>query len=230
MAKILIVDDEPDLLELIRIGLTAQGHNVQPCAGGSEAIGMLRVYQYDLIVLDWMMPKVTGLDVLRSYRSHGGKAPVVLLTAKAFVDDKEDALDAGADDYLTKPFDMKELAARIRALLRRPAELQGNIISVDDLELNLTTCTVTKGGAEIMLRPKVTDLLFFLARHPNKPFTAESLLKRVWMDDSTASLDSVRTHIKLLRQSLGKATADKIVRTVRGRGYMLVNSGTATFE
>lgn len=185
---------------------------------------MLRAYQFDIVVLDWMMPNITGLEVLRTYRKQGGKSPVILLTAKAFVDDKEKALDAGADDYMTKPFDMKELAARIRALLRRPTELQGNIIRVGELQINAATCTVTIGSEEIVLRPRVMDLLFFLARHPNQTFTADSLLKRVWLDESTVTLNSVRTHIKLLRQALGRTTSDRVLRTVRGRGYMIVDT------
>lgn len=224
MAKILVVEDEPDLLELICIGLSAQGHAVQRCTGGADAIAMLRAYQFDIVVLDWMMPNITGLEVLRTYRKQGGKSPVILLTAKAFVDDKEKALDAGADDYMTKPFDMKELAARIRALLRRPTELQGNIIRVGELQINAATCTVTIGSEEIVLRPRVMDLLFFLARHPNQTFTADSLLKRVWLDESTVTLNSVRTHIKLLRQALGRTTSDRVLRTVRGRGYMIVDT------
>ncbi|MBY0549069.1 MAG: response regulator transcription factor [Candidatus Obscuribacterales bacterium] len=227
MAKILVVDDEPDLLELICIGLRGKGYTVQACTGGADAMAMLRAYQFDVVVLDWMMPGITGIEVLRSYRQQGGKSPVILLTAKAFVDDKEKALDSGADDYLTKPFDMKELAARIRALLRRPAELQGNIICVGDLRIDVATCTVTVGDEEIVIRPRVMDLLFFLARHPNQTFTADALLKRVWLDDSAVSLNSVRAHIKLLRQSLGRQTADRVLRTVRGRGYMIVDNKQA---
>ncbi|MBX9667089.1 MAG: response regulator transcription factor [Candidatus Obscuribacterales bacterium] len=222
MAKILLVEDDHDLLDLLEISLKAQGHQVQRCDGGSEALGMLRVYKFDLLILDWMMPEITGTDVCRQYREMGGKTPVLMLTAKAASDDKVHGLDAGADDYLTKPFNNKELHARVRALLRRPAGVTETVLEYGAITLNPASCEVCKAGKQIHLRPKVYDLLEFFFRHPDQVFTADALLERVWMDDSTASADTVRTHIKLLRRSIQDVddSAD-LIDTVRGKGYVL---------
>lgn len=221
MAKVLVVEDDTDLLELVSMALSAQGHQVQKCDNGDEALGMLRVYKFDVIVLDWMMPEITGIDVCRQYREMGGKTPILMLTAKASIDDKEVGLDSGADDYLTKPFDNKELAARIRALLRRPSAMVQTVMEFGAIKLEPSSCQVYRNGEKIHLRPKVYDLLEFFMRHPNQVFTADALLERVWMDDSTASTDTVRTHIKLLRKSIADKETKDLIETVRGKGYML---------
>ncbi|MBS2006358.1 MAG: response regulator transcription factor [Cyanobacteria bacterium SZAS TMP-1] len=221
MAKILLVEDDVALAEVTKFGLESQGHIVQVTPDGNQALDNLRINKYDLVVLDWMMPVVTGIEVLQAYRKTGGKTPVLMLTAKARLDDKEEGLDAGADDYLTKPFEHRELQARIRALLRRPTSLANMILTVDDITLDPATCVVTRAGKEIKLRPKVYSLLEFLMRHPNQVFSAEAILERVWLDDAMVSTDTVRAHFKLLRKSLG-LTEDTIIRTVRNRGYMLV--------
>jgi DNA-binding response OmpR family regulator len=172
-----------------------------------------------------MLPKVTGVEILREYRTSAGKCPVLMLTAKSELDDKETALDLGADDYLTKPFHTRELLARVRALLRRSHSLTQTILRAGDVELDPASCTVTKFGKELHLRPKVYSLLEFLMRHQGQVFTAEALLERVWLDDSTASVDTVRTHIKLLRRSMGPLGGEdsdqSMIRNIRNRGYML---------
>ena len=221
MAKILVVEDDMDLNELLQIALTARGHQVQMCSRGDDALSMLRVYKYDLILLDWMMPDVSGIDVCRDYRNMGGKVPILMLTAKGAVEDKERGLDAGADDYLTKPFDNKELAARVRALLRRPGEVASPLLSFGHISLDQSACEVRKNGVPIHVRPKVYDLLEFFMRHPGQVFSANALLERVWMDDSQASSDTVRTHIKLLRKSIKDESSPDLISTVRGKGYVL---------
>lgn len=223
MAKILVVEDNKEIQEILGFALQAKGYSVQKCYSGKEAISCLQVYKYDLIILDWMMPEITGLDVLKHYRTRGGKTPVLMLTAKTSVDDKEQGLDQGADDYLTKPFEIKEFLARVRALLRRPStSLAGTTLVAGDLTLDPVTCQVTKGGKEIRLRPKLYSLLEFLMRHPNQVFSGEAILERVWTDDSMASSETVRTHIKLLRQAIDSSGDTSLVRTIRNRGYMLV--------
>ncbi len=221
MSKILLVEDELDLLELTAIALSARGYSVQKCSSGDEALGMLRVYKFDLVILDWMMPDITGIELLKYYRDMGGNLPVLMLTAKASAEDKELGLDSGADDYLTKPFEIKELAARVRALLRRPSSVSSTLLEFGNIRIDPASCRVEKAGVEIHLRPKVYDLLIFFMRHPDQVFTAEALIERVWMDDSTASPDTVRTHIKLVRQSVHMDGAPQLIETIRGKGYIL---------
>jgi DNA-binding response OmpR family regulator len=222
MAKILVVEDDADLAEVLRITLANKGHAVQLCSGGVQAMDMLRVYTFDLIILDWMMPKVSGIDVLKEYRARGGTVPVLMLTAKSALEDKEQGLDSGADDYLTKPFHARELLARVRALLRRPHGLAATILKVGDIELDPVACSVRKNGVEVHLRPKVYSMLEFFMRHPDQVFSADALLQRIWLDEADVSLDSVRTHMKLLRQSVDPE--GKIIRTMRNRGYILKTS------
>lgn len=233
MAKILVVEDDADLTEVLRITLSNKGHAVQAIGGGRDALQMLRAYKYDLVVLDWMMPDVSGVDVLKSFRESGGKTPILMLTAKTTIDDKETALDLGADDYLTKPFHARELLARVRALLRRPQSMAQTVLRAGDLELDPASCTVLKAGKEIKLRPKVYSILEFFMRHPNQVFSPEAILERVWMDDSTASPDTVRTHIKLLRRSIDssdKSDNESLIENVRNRGYLLRNAGANSSE
>ncbi|HEY9679257.1 MAG TPA: response regulator transcription factor [Drouetiella sp.] len=226
MAKILVVEDDKDLAHVLNVTLSSKGHSIQVANGGALAIDLLRSFKYDLVVLDWMMPEVTGIDVLKAYREFKGKAPVLMLTAKADVMDKALGLDSGADDYLTKPFHPEELQARVRALLRRPHSLANVLLTAGDITLDPATCQVTKGETELHLRPKVFSLLEFFMRHPEQVFSSEAILERVWMDDSLASPDTVRTHIKLLRKSIGENGEGGLIKNVRNRGYKLSESST----
>lgn len=226
MAKILLVEDDDALAEVTKFGLESQGHMVQTAPNGNDALDNLRVNKYDLVILDWMMPERTGIEVLERYRSQGGKTPVLMLTAKTLLDDKEKGLDSGADDFLTKPFEHRELQARVRALLRRPTSMAASVLKVADITLDPASCVVTKAGQELKLRPKVYSLLEFLMRHPNQVYSADAILERVWLDDAMVSTDTVRAHFKLLRKSLG-IKEGQIVKTIRNRGYMLVTGESA---
>ena len=222
MAKILVVEDDRALAEVTKFGLESQGHMVQVAKNGAVALDNLRINKYDLVILDWMMPEMSGIELLETFRGRGGQIPILMLTAKGMLEDKERGLDAGAEDYLVKPFEHRELQARVRALLRRPQSMASTVLKCGDITLDPATCIVTKCGAELSLRPKVYSLLEFLMRHPNQVYSADAILERVWLDDAMVSTDTVRAHFKLLRKSLGIKEGD-LIKTVRNRGYMLLD-------
>ncbi|MBX9722917.1 MAG: response regulator transcription factor [Candidatus Obscuribacterales bacterium] len=220
MAKILLVDDERYILDMLRATLESKGHVAQCVSGGKQALEHLRVYQYDLIVMDWMMPEITGIEVLRRFRSEmHGKTPVLLLTAKTSIDEKEEGLDTGADDYLTKPFDAREMLARVRALLRRPQSHSHTVLKAGSLELDPALCLIKKEGESLRVSPKVYSLLEFFMRHPNQVFEPQTILERVWPDDSSASYETLRTHIKLLRRAIDDDDEESKLENLRNLGY-----------
>src|ERR1700733_7488016 len=165
MAKILLVEDEPDLAGAIKEWLTEEYHLIEVATTGEEALSKLAAAQYDIVLLDWLLPELSGVEVCRSYRSRGGAAPVIMLTAKKSLNSKEIGLDSGADDYITKPFQLRELSARIRAFLRRPALSPVSLLKVDDIVLDRVTLTVTKSEQQLHLLPKEFALLEVLMRH-----------------------------------------------------------------
>jgi DNA-binding response OmpR family regulator len=221
MAKILVVEDEPDLAGPIRDWLSTENHLVEIVDNGNLAVDYLRVNKYDLIVLDLMLPGMGGMDVCRWFREHAGTTAILMLTAKGSIEDKEAGLDAGADDYLTKPFHLKELAARIRALLRRPAQVSRRSYQIGDLEIDTAKRLVRKQDREVHLLPKEYSLLEFLVRHAGQIFSAEALLERVWASDSSAMPETVRTNIKTLRKKIDTAGRASIISTVHGIGYKI---------
>ncbi len=227
MAKVLLVEDDHDMSEVLLQTLTKRGFTVQVAGSGKSAMDLLRVNKYDIIVLDWMMPGLSGVDVCRSLRSAGDHTPILMLTARTSDDDTAAGLDAGADDYLTKPFENKVLAARLRALLRRPPLCQDPVLTAGDISFDPVSGTASRSGKELHLRPMVLKLLEFLLRHQGQFFTAESLLERVWHDDSLASLGTVRAHVKLLRRAIDIAGQPSIIETERNRGYRLLRSSTS---
>ena len=221
MAKILIVEDEPTLAEPIKAYLTHEHHLVEIIGDGDEAFEHLKFYKYDVIILDWMLPGMLGIDVCKQFRAAGGATPILMLTAKKQTQEKVYALDAGADDYLTKPFDVQEVSARVRALLRRPQAVSGNILRAKNVVLEPSTFRVTRDEQDVQLLPKEFALLEFFMRHPNQVFSAEALLDRVWSSDSDASPETIRTYIKRLRQKIDTAGAQSLISTVHGVGYKL---------
>ena len=222
MSKILIVDDEKDLVEGLRRSLSREQHLVEVAYDGQEAMDLLLVTKYDLVVLDWMMPRQSGVDVCRWFRQRGDKTPVLMLTARGEIDDKEKGLDSGADDYLTKPFHLREFQARVRALLRRGSSAAAtNVLSHGSVVLDTAARKVTRDGVDVKLEPKEFNLLEFLMRHPNQAFTADALITRVWESDSEVSPDAVRVYVRMLRKKIDTGGKNSIVQTVHGSGYRL---------
>jgi len=221
MAKILIIEDEADLAYPVKDWLMREQHLVEISDNGLDALDKLRVYKFDLIILDWMIPGMSGLEVCKHFRQSGGTTPVLMLTAKSQVIDKETGLDAGADDYLTKPFHLKELAARVRALLRRHMQSSDTVLKAGNVSLDTLARKVTLDGKEIHLVPREYSLLEFFMRHPNQVFSADALIDRIWASDTLACPDTIRTYIKLLRKKLSSEGEDTVIRTIHGVGYKL---------
>lgn len=221
MAKILIVEDNSELMDNVRDWLTQEQYVVDCCTDGVEALAYLGTYEYDAIVLDWTLPKMSGIEVCKQYRSQGGSTPIIMLTGRRTLDDKEIGLDAGADDYLTKPFEVRELSARIRALLRRAPKVAGDVLKAGHLALDKETHKVTKNGQEVHLMPKEFAILELMMTYPSKIFSAESLIERVWSSSSDASPEIVRKYINRLRAQVDTEGAPSVIRTVHGVGYAL---------
>lgn len=220
--RILIVEDEQRIAENIKTMLI-QDHYVVDLAfdaqtGLQKALGE----DYDLIILDWMLRAQSGLDICRTLRRADVATPILMLTARSQLDDKLSGLDSGADDYLTKPFAMPELMARVRALLRRPAVAQANpILVIADLSIDTNTQVVNRGGDSIALSPREYALLEYLARHKNQVIDRLQLLSHVWDAQTDAFSNTVDVHIRYLRKKIDDPHHRKLIKTVKGKGYML---------
>jgi DNA-binding response OmpR family regulator len=221
MAKILLCEDDRLIGQSVVDGLQGLGHTVEWVQDGKEGADRLRLYQYDLAILDWNMPEMTGVEVCRQYREQGGVLPILMLTARDKDVEKVEGLDAGADDYLTKPFSLVELAARIRAILRRQPETLKTSLSLGELSVDPGSCKARRGSKEIDLLPKEMALLEFLIRHPNQLFDVNDLLNHVWSSESDSTEDAVRQCVARLRRKLEVEGKKSPIVTVKGLGYRL---------
>lgn len=221
MAKILIIEDDLTLLKNVKAWLELENHVIDVVNTGTEAVSHIKIYPYDLIILDLGLPDMSGIEVLETFRQSGGLTPVLILTGKDAIADKAHGLDAGADDYLTKPFHVKELSARIRALLRRPPNVPTNLLTYQDLSLDVQTHKVKRGDRDISLSPKEFSLLEFLMRHPEQVFSSETIVDRVWASFSDVSPESVRTYVTRLRSKIDKDSEVSLIQSIYGVGYKL---------
>lgn len=221
MAKILLVEDDALAAEMLVDFLEHERYSVEHADTASQAKALLKVYGYDLLVLDWELPDGSGIDILKTFRNAGGKTPVIMLTGKRALDDKEVGLDSGADDYLTKPFDMRELSARLRALLRRNPSVQDNVLTCAYLSLDTASATASRDGEALKLLPTEYALLEFLIRNQGRVYSTDALLENVWKADSEATSNGVRTYITRLRQKIDKDGVPSLLKTVHGIGYKL---------
>ena len=222
MAKILIVEDDAVLCETLTDWLTYQHYVVEVVKNGRTGLEALLIQKYDAVVLDWQLPELSGPEVCQQFRSKGGVTPILMLTGKSNIKDKTAGLDAGADDYLTKPFEMEELSARLRALLRRPImSVTGNVLKINDLELDATKHSVSKCGVEVSLLPKEFSLLEFLMRHPDELFSGEALIERVWRSEEYVTSDAIRSTLMRLRKKLAVPEGPPQIVTLHGLGYKL---------
>jgi DNA-binding response OmpR family regulator len=220
---ILVVDDEPTLRETLAEALDADGFRVLTAADGREALSRFREHQPDLVVLDVMLPELSGIEVCRIIRAESG-VPIVMLTAKSSELDKVVGLELGADDYVTKPFSLRELTARIRALLRRTeqlAEAPTHPVELGALTVDLAGHRLLHDGERVPLKPKVFELLAYLLRHPGQVLTREQLLEHVWGYDYAGETRTVDVHVHWLRAAIEPTPAEPIyLHTVRGVGYV----------
>jgi two-component system, OmpR family, manganese sensing response regulator len=221
MSKILIVEDDQAIAQIVKDALSDSMYVVDMVHTCAEAQAYLDTVIYDLIIFDWQLPDGEGIDLCNKFRAGGGASPVLFLTGRDTVLDRITGLDNGADDYLTKPFDVREMLSRVRALLRRPPVLTHRTIKVRHLELDHATHQVMADGLELKLYPKEFALLELFMRNPQRVFSADDLLNKVWPTDSEASIETVRTTILRLRQKVESDPENPLIRTVRGVGYRL---------
>jgi len=223
-SHILIVEDDPSLVELLRYNLEAEGFDVSIAHDGEEGLEAIDTYGPDLVVLDWMLPNVSGIEVCRQLRQKPDTRtmPVIMLTAKGEEHDRVRGLEMGADDYIVKPFSPTELTARIKAVLRRAhPEQSGETLEYADIEMDLVSHRVSRGGKAIKLGPTEFRLLRSFLEKPGRVFSREQLLDKVWGRDIYVELRTVDVHIRRLRKALNTGNDADLIRTVRSAGYSL---------
>ena len=221
--RILVVEDDVKVAEFVRRGLSEEGYAVDVLHDGADAGDQAAVFDYDAVVLDMMLPRQSGFQVLRTIRARKASLPVVILTARDSVQDRIAGLDAGADDYMAKPFALAELSARLRALLRRGAP-RVTTLRVGDLEIDTIRRFVTRGGRAIELKPKEYALLEFLVKHADRPVTRSLIIEHVWDIHFDSVSNVVEVYINALRNKIDRGQAP-LIHTIRGVGYMLSAKG-----
>lgn len=231
--RVLVVEDDPGVASLLRRGLAFEGYDVAHVSDGGQAIVSVRNQPPDLLILDVMLPVLSGTEVARRIRSAeaqsgGNSLPILMLTARDGVPDRIAGLDAGADDYLVKPFSLDELMARLRALLRRGAtsadERPYEVLTFDDVQIDLGTRIATRGARELKLTPREFDLLVYFLRNPNFVLTRAQIMQRVWGDDFWGDSNVLEVFVANLRKILEAEGEPRVIQTVRGVGYVLRKS------
>jgi len=223
--RLLVVEDEGGIAGALRQGLSEQGYAVDVARDGEQGRDHALAATYDVILLDILLPKLDGLSLLRDLRKRGMTTPVLLLTARDAVDDRVAGLDAGADDYLVKPFSFSELLARIRALLRRPVLRAGDRLVTGDVAMDLGARTVTRGTQPVTLTPREFAVLEYLLRHPGQALSRTQIAEGVWSWEFHGESNVVDVYIGYLRRKLDEEGVPSIIETLRGYGYRLRNEG-----
>lgn len=219
--RLLLAEDERDLNRILSKKLTDEGYSVDSAFDGEEALDFLDAADYDGVILDVMMPKADGFEVLRSLRSEGKGVPVLMLTARDAISDRVKGLDLGANDYLIKPFSMDELMARVRALTRQVHQAQTSVLTCRDLSLDLSTHKAKRGGREIELSTKEFALLSYLMKNQNVVLSREMIENHIWNFDYEGGTNVIDVYIRYLRKKIDDDFEVKLIQTIRGSGYML---------
>lgn len=222
--RLLVCEDEKDLNRIISMKLSSDGYAVDSCFDGEEALDYLEFTEYDGVILDIMMPKIDGTEVLRRMRSSGNLTPVLFLTAKDTVDDKVRGLDEGANDYVVKPFSFDELTARIRAMMRKNYSVSSNIVTVSDLSVDIAAHRVKRGNDEIILSSKEFALLQYLIINKGVVLSREKIENHIWNYDYEGGTNVVDVYIRYLRKKIDDGRENKLIHTIRGSGYVLRES------
>jgi heavy metal response regulator len=220
--RILVVEDEAKVASFIERGLAQEGYAVDVVHEGNAAVGLATAFDYDLVVLDLMLPGMSGLEIIRHIRSAKRHLPILVLSAKSEMEDRVKGLDAGADDYMGKPFAFAELSARVRALLRRGVQ-EDTRLRVADLEMDTARRTVTRSGKRIDLTLKEYALLEFLMRHAGRPLARTMIIEHVWDIHFDSISNVVDVHINSLRNKIDRGFAPPLIHTIRGVGYILTD-------
>jgi DNA-binding response OmpR family regulator len=219
--RLLLIEDDASLQDIIAKRLKAEGYSVDSCTDGESGYDYASGLEYDCVILDIMLPKLSGHEVLKRLRSEGNKSNILLLTAKDSIEDRVAGLNAGADDYLVKPFAFEELLARIRTIMRRTGESRDNLLVLEDLLMNVSEHTVTRAGQRIELTYKEYALLEYLMRNQGRVLTRTQLSDHVWNNEFEYDSNIVDVYIRYLRNKIDKAYGRKLLQTVRGVGYSL---------
>lgn len=228
-SRILIVEDEPRIADFVMRGLVEEGYAVEHAADGQTAWLRMRSDTWDLILLDWWLPGEDGLQILQRFRQKDRTTPVLFLTARDGVTERVTGLDAGADDYLTKPFAFEELLARIRALLRRPTQSNSVTLEFEDIRIDLNTQRASRGDYVLDLTAKELFLLTFFLRHPRKVLSRTRIYETVWDENFDGLSNTLEVHVKELRRKL-EAHGPRVIHTRRGQGYMLDSASAGETE
>ena len=219
--RILVVEDDEEIADFLVRGLREEGYTVEHAADGEDGRhALLGAGEWDLVVLDWSLPGLDGLDLLKLYRGAGRRSSVLFLTARDAVPDRVLGLDAGADDYLCKPFDFDELLARVRALTRRPSSASGTVVAFGDVRVDLSTHRAERSGSRLELTAKEHALLVFFLRHPEQVLSRTRIYDHVWDERYDGASNTLEVHVMELRRKL-EAHGPRLIQTVRGRGYLL---------
>ncbi len=223
--KILVVEDEKQIADFVKKGLTEQGFLVELCDHGDEAMERILDQPYDAIVLDIMLPGRDGLSILKQFRKKGHTTPVILLTARSELDERIEGLNTGADDYLTKPFYVEELTARLHAVLRRSSDEQMSLLQAGDVSVNVLTREVKRRGESVRLTAREFSLLEYLMRSPGRVYTRTQILEHVWGYDFDPNTNLVDVHIQRLRKKVSPDKENPVIETIRGVGYRVCKDG-----
>jgi two-component system response regulator MprA len=219
--RILIIEDDQAILKILQRGLAYEGYTVDTATEGRSGLMLARDHQPDLVILDWMLPGMDGLEVCHRMRTASGSVPILMLTAKDAVQDRIQGLDAGADDYMVKPFNLDELLARVRALLRRTQPERVPVLKFADLTLDTGSRQASRGSRLVQLTAKEYELLELFMRHPKQVLTREVIFDRVWGYDFGGESNVLEVYIRYLRQKLEEGGEARLIHTVRGVGYVM---------